>query len=410
MKEKTNKPQHIYFDNSATTPMDPRVISEMDKVMRNTFGNPSSIHSYGREARALLDKCREICRDFIGADETDEIIFTSGGSEADNLAILGLVQNPSGPVAKIKKPHIITSTIEHKAVLETIKELEKRELIEATYLKVDKYGQINVEDVKREIKYNTVLISVMYVNNEVGTIQPIKEIGKHLEKINPARVGGGFSRVYLHTDAVQAFPYLKCDVKHLHVDMMSVSAHKFNGPKGVGFLYIKEGTPVGKMIYGGAQEGNYRAGTENLAGIAGLAKAVEILNKEQDKEAKKLINLRDRLIKGVLKIKGSQLTGHKTERSPAIASFVFEAIEGESILINLDLEGIAVSTGSACTSGTLSPSHVLTAMGFTQQEAQGNIRVSLGRFNTGKEVEHFLKVLPGIIERLREMSPLESQM
>ncbi|MDD5731860.1 MAG: cysteine desulfurase family protein [Patescibacteria group bacterium] len=401
MNKKIVKNERIYFDNSATTPMDSRVISEMKNVMESDFGNPSSIHSYGREARGLLDKYREVCRDFIGADEVNEIIFTSGGSEADNLAILGLVKK-----SKVKKPHIITSLIEHKAVLETIQELEKKELIEATYLKVDKYGQIDLENVKREIRHNTILISVMYVNNEVGTIQPVREIGKYLEKINEGRVGGGFPRIYLHTDAVQAFPYLKCNVKHLHIDMMSVSAHKFNGPKGTGFLYVKEGTPVEKIIYGGAQEFNFRAGTENMSGIAGLAKAVGILAKEQDKEVKKITELRDKLIKGVLKIKGADLTGHKTERSPAIASFVFSGIEGESILINLDLEGIAVSTGSACSSGTLSPSHVLMAMGYSHVEAQGNIRVSLGRFNTEAEVKRFLDVLPGIVERLRDLSPL----
>jgi len=393
--------EKIYFDNSATTPMDPRVISEMDKAMKGTFGNPSSVHSYGRDALAQLTAYREVCQNFIGANEASEVIFTSGGSEADNLAILGLVKK-----SRIKKPHIITSSIEHKAVLETISELVKKELIEATLLKVDKHGMINMEDVKREIKHNTILISIMYVNNEVGTIQPIREIGKYLEKINVGRVGGGFPKVYLHTDAVQAFSYLKCDVKHLHIDMMSISAHKLHGPKGVGFLYIKEGTPIEKIIYGGAQEFNYRAGTENLAGIAGLAKAVDILSKEQEKDSEKIADLRDKLIKGVLKIKESHLTGHKTERSPAIASFVFDAIEGESILINLDLEGIAVSTGSACSSGTLSPSHVLMACGFTHVEAQGNIRVSLSRFNTEKEVDKFLEVLPGIVERLREMSPL----
>lgn len=395
------KNESIYFDNSATTPMDPKVIKEMNKIMEGTFGNPSSVHSYGREAHERLDKYREVCREFIGAEEASEVIFTSGGSEADNLAILGLLKK-----SKIKKPHVITSPIEHKAVLETISELAKKDLIEATYLKVDGSGMISFEDVKREIKHNTVLISIMYVNNEVGTVQPIREIGKYLEKINPARIGGGFPCVYLHTDAVQAFPYLKCNVKNLHVDMMSISAHKFNGPKGVGFLYIKDGTPIEKIVYGGAQEFNKRAGTENLAGIAGLAKAIEILTKDQAEDSRKIALLRDKLIKGVLKIKGAKLTGHPHERSPAIASFVFSGIEGESILINLDLEGIAVSTGSACSSGTLSPSHVLMACGFTHVEAQGNIRVSLGRFNTEKEVDRFLEILPGIVNRLREMSPL----
>lgn len=401
MKNKVIKTQHIYFDNSATTPMHPLVIKKMNAAMRDFYGNPSSLHSFGRESHALLDKAREKAREFIGATESSEIVFTSGGSEADNLAILGLVKR-----SKVQKPHVITSSIEHKAIIETIQVLEKKGLVDATYLRVDRFGRVDPEDVKREIRYNTILITIMYVNNEVGTRQPIREVGKYLEKLNKAREGGGFPRIYLHTDAVQAFPYFNCDVKYLHVDMLSVSAHKFNGPKGVGFLYVKEGTPIEKIIYGGAQEGNHRAGTENLAGIAGMVKAIEILAKDQAKEVKHVMELRDKVIKSVLKIPGAELTGHKSERSPAIASFVFSGIEGESILVNLDLEGIAVSTGSACSSGTLSPSHVLTGCGFSHQDAQGNIRVSLGRFNTESEVKKFLAVLPGIIERLRSISPI----
>lgn len=401
MKTKSIKKKRIYLDYSATTPTDPRVIKVIAKTMKENFGNPSSIHNFGREARKIVDESREVVRDFINADSAHEIIFTSGGSEADNLAILGLVEK-----SKIKKPHIITTPIEHKAVLETIKKLEQKELVETTYLKVDRNGLIDIENVKKEIKHNTILVSVMYANNEIGTIEPIREIGKHLEKLNIQRLRGGFPKVYLHTDAVQAFQYLNVDVKHLHIDLMSVSAHKFYGPKGIGFLYIKEGTEIEKIIFGGGQEFNFRAGTENVSGIVGLACAIKILKKEKEADAERIKKLRDKLIAGVLKISGVHLTGHKEKRLPSLASFVFEAIEGESILINLDLEGIAVSTGSACTSSTLSPSHVLSACGYTHLEAQGNIRFSLGRFTTNEEIDKVLKVLPGIIDRLRRLSPL----
>jgi len=401
MIKKSIEKKKIYLDYSATTPTDKRVAKVMSKIMTDNFGNPSSIHSFGREARKIMDESREVVRDFINASDPSEIIFTSGGSEADNLAILGLAAK-----SKIRKPHIITTLIEHKAVLETIKHLESQDLIEASYLKVDREGLIDLEAVKREIKYNTILISVMYANNEIGTIEPIREIGKYLEKLNIQRVGGGFPRIYLHTDAVQAFQYLNVDVKHLHVDLMSVSAHKFYGPKGIGFLYIKEGTPIEKIIFGGGQEGNKRAGTENVAGIVGVACAIKILKKEGDKDSKKIEKLRDQLMTGVLKISGVHLTGHKKERLPSLASFVFEAIEGESILINLDLDGFNVSTGSACTSGTLSPSHVLSACGYSHLEAQGNIRFSLGRWTTEAEIKKVLDILPQIIERLRSISPM----
>mgnify|MGYP000353809485 CR=1 FL=1 len=398
---KKEKLDRVYLDYSATTPTDPRVVEEISRVMLEDFGNPSSIHQFGRDARKLVDKAREEIRNFINANDPSEIIFTSGGSESDNLAIFGLLAK-----SKIKKPHIITSPIEHKAILETLQVLEKKELIELSMVRVDRDGLIDLENLKREIKHNTILITIMYANNEIGTIQPIRDIGKYLEKINTQRIAGGFSKIYFHTDAVQAFQYLNMDVKYLHVDMVSVSGHKFYGPKGVGFIYVKEGTPIEKTIFGGGQEFNKRAGTENVPGICGMAKAVQILKKEKEKDGEKIKKLRDKLVTEILKTPGVHLTGHKTKRLPSIASFVFDAIEGESILINLDLEGIAVSTGSACTSGTLSPSHVLSACGYEHIEAQGNIRFSLGKYTTSKDIDRVLDILPGIVERLREMSPL----
>jgi len=400
MKKEMAKSEKIYLDYSATTPIDPRVADEMSRFMATNFGNPSSIHSFGRDAKKVLEESREVCKDFIKAENSSEIIFTSGGSESDNLAIRGLI-------AKMRsKPHMITSAIEHKAVLSTVKELEEKGLIEASYLKVDKHGQISMDILKREIRHNTVLISIMYANNEIGSLQPIREIGKYLEKLNKERERAAFPKIYLHTDAVQAFPHLNCDVRHLHVDMMSVSAHKFYGPKGVGFLYVKKGTPLATMITGGSQEFGKRAGTENMISIVGMAKAIKILEKEQNKDVEKIQKLKDKLTEGILEIAGTHLSGHTKERIPSLASFLFDGIEGESVLISLDLEGIAVSTGSACTSGTLSPSHVLMACGYTHVEAQGNIRFSLGRFTKDADIKRVLEVLPGIVERLREMSPL----
>ena len=397
---KTIKSDRIYLDYSATTPIDQRVVKSMSDFMMECFGNPSSIHSFGRDAKQVLEESREICRSYVNAESPSEIIFTSGGTESDNIAIRGLI-------AKMKtKVHVITSAVEHKAVLSTIEELEKKGIIEASYLKVDKYGQISIDSLKKEIKHNTVLISIMYANNEVGTIQPIREIGKYLEKINKERERAAFPKIYLHTDAVQAFAYLNVDVKHLHVDMMSVSAHKFCGPKGVGFLYVKKGVPIAPILTGGGQEYNKRPGTENMQSIVGMTKAIEILEKDQEKDSERIQKIRDKLIEKVLSIPDTKLSGHPKERLPGLASFIFGKIEGESILINLDLEGIAVSTGSACTSGTLSPSHVLTACGYSHVDAQGNIRFSLGRFTKDSDVKRIAEVLPGIVKRLRDMSPL----
>lgn len=401
MPTKTNKKARVYLDYCATTPVDPRVSKYMYEFMQEKFGNPSSIHTSGREVRDFIDEARDFIREYIGADEPTEVIFTSGGTESDNLAIRGVVAG-----SKIKKPHIITTVIEHKAVLTTIQELEKNGVVEATYLKVNHEGEIDIEELKKNIKYNTVLVSIMYANNEIGTIEPIREVGKYLEKLNSGRVRAGFPQVYLHTDAVQAFSYLNTNVKHLHVDLMSVSSHKICGPKGVGMLYVKKGTLIKSINTGGAQEFGVRGGTENTIGIAGFYKAVEILKSEREKEAKKIEKMRDTIIGKILKIPEVELTGHKKNRLPGVASFVFHKIEGESISINLDLEGIAVSTGSACTSGSLQPSHVLMACGFDPEAIQGNIRISIGRFTEKSDIDVLIKVLPGIIKRLRDMSPL----
>jgi len=431
-KEQSKK-NCIYLDYSATTPPDPRVINAVCKFMKGNFGNPSSVHSFGRKAKKAIEQARAICLNFINADDAREIIFTSGGTEADNLAIEGIIK-----ACNIKRPHIITTLIEHKAILEKLKDLEKRGLIETTYLSVDKYGQISLDSLKKEIKHNTILVSIMYANNEIGTIQPIREIGKYLEKLNKDRVRAAYPKIYFHTDAVQAFAYLNCNVKYLHVDLMSISGHKIYGPKGIGFLYVKKDTPLEHIIIGGGQEFGKRAGTENTVGIVGLGKAVELLEQEnppkagkktrkqenrktclpagragkqeskkvmrESGETKRIERLGNKLIKGVLKIPDTELTGHPKERLPNLASFVFKGIEGESILINLDLEGIAISTGSACTSGE--SSYILTACGYDPQVSQGNIRFSLGRFTSQEEIDRVLKVLPGIVGKLREISPL----
>jgi cysteine desulfurase len=431
----------IYLDYAATSPTKPEVLEAMEPYFLKKFGNPSSLHSFGQEARAAVDKAREQIAQFLNC-KPEEIIFTSGGTESDNLALRGVVyarwchENTLSisPARKLRSrlpsllrrsvgdparsgcatvflatssllpPHIITSAIEHHAVLHTCQDLEKQGLAEVTYLPVDKFGRVSVEDVRKEIKENTVLVSIMYANNEIGTIEPIREIGKIIEKVNRSQISNLKSQILFHTDAVQAIGYLNCDVKYLHVDMLSLSAHKFGGPKGVGVLYVKENVGIKPEITGGGQEYKKRAGTENVPGIVGLGKAIELIQK--DKQVSKISKLRDKLIDGILrKIPDVILTGHPTERLPNSASFCFKYIEGESIMINLDLQGVAVSTGSACTSGSLEPSHVLIACGFDHQTAQGSIRFSLGEQTTEEDINYVLKILPPIVKRLRKMSP-----
>lgn len=382
--------KRIYFDHSATTPVDAEVAAVMVEYMTDKFGNASSIHSFGREARKAVDEAREKVAALIGAT-ANEIFFTSGGTEGDNLAIKGVA------FANRKKGnHIITSAIEHHAVLHTCEYLEKHGF-EVTYLPVDEYGMVRVEDVKNAITDHTILISIMFANNEVGTIQPIKEIGAIAKE----------KGIYLHTDAVQAVGHIPIDVKEQNIDLLALAGHKFSAPKGIGVLYIRKGVRIQAMQHGGGHERNMRAGTENVPGIVALGKACEIAKRDMDSEIARLTRFRDKIISEVTaKIPHVKLNGHPTLRLPGHVNFSFLYLEGESLLLNLDLKGIAASSGSACTSGSLDPSHVLLAMGLSHEVAHGSLRVSMGHGNTQEEVDYFLKVLPEIIEKLRAMSPL----
>jgi len=382
--------KRIYFDHSATTPVDSEVAALMLEYMTEKFGNASSIHSFGREARKAVDQAREHVAALLGAT-ANEIFFTSGGTESDNLAIMGVA------FANRKKGnHIITSAIEHHAVLHTCEYLKKHGF-EITYLPVDEYGIVKLDDLKNAITDKTILISVMYANNEVGSIQPIKEIGAIAKE----------KGIYFHTDAVQAVGSVPIDVKAENIDLLSLAGHKFHAPKGVGALYIRRGVRVQAIQHGGGHERNMRAGTENVPGIVALGKACEIASRDMDKKIAYLSRLRDRIISEVTaKIPHIKLNGHPTKRLPGSVNFSFLYVEGESLLLNLDLKGIAASSGSACTSGSLDPSHVLLAMGLSHEVAHGSLRVTLGKGNSEEDVEYFLQVLPEIIDRLRAMSPL----
>lgn len=380
----------IYFDHSATTPVDKEVASLMLEYMTDKFGNASSVHAFGREARKAVDESREKVAALIGA-AANEIYFTSGGTESDNLALKGVAY-----ANRKKGNHIITSVIEHHAILHTCEHLEKEGFV-VTYLPVDETGMISLSDLAAAITDQTILISIMFANNEVGTIQPVKEIGRL------AREKG----VYFHTDAVQAVGNTPIDVKDMNIDLLTMSAHKFHGPKGVGALYVRRGVRIQSIQHGGGHERNMRAGTENVPGIVGLGKAAEIAKNEMEKKISYLSRLRDKLIEGVMgKISHTKLNGHRTDRMPGNANFSFLFVEGESLLLNLDMKGIAASSGSACTSGSLDPSHVLLAMGLSHEVAHGSLRLTLGKGNTEADIDYCLDVLPQIVERLRQMSPL----
>lgn len=382
--------KYVYMDYAATTPVKKEVLEEMLPYFTEKFGNPSSIYKIGRESRAAIDEAREKVAKIIGS-KSKEIFFTSGGSEADNWAIKGVAF-----ANRDKGNHIITSKIEHHAVLHACEYLEKYGF-EVTYLDVDEYGLVDLEQLKNAITDKTILITIMFANNEIGTIQPIEEIGKI------ARERG----VYFHTDAVQAIGNIKIDVNKLNVDMLSMSAHKFYGPKGVGVLYIRDGVKIHPYVHGGAQEKNRRAGTENVAGIVGLAKALELAYENLEEHNKKLIYLRDKLIEEVTsKIDYVRLNGHPQKRLPGNVNFSIEFIEGEALLLSLDMMGIAASSGSACTSGSLDPSHVLLAIGLPHEIAHGSLRFTLGDFNTEEDVDYVVENLVKIVKRLREMSPL----
>src|SRR2546426_2149495 len=374
----------IYLDHAATTALDARVLDAMLPYFTTEYGNASSIYTLGRHAMQAIDSAREQVADFLNCRPT-EISFTGCGSESDNLAIKGIAF-----ASQKKGNHLITSAIEHHAVLHTCQYLE-RFGFKTTYLPVDAYGHVDPDEVGRAITDQTILVAVMYANNEVGTIEPVAEIGR----ICRAR------KVPFHVDAVQAGGSLPLGVADLNADLLSLSAHKFYGPKGVGILYGRQGMRLLPQLQGGSQERGRRAGTENDAGIVGAASALRLAYEELPRVMPRLIALRDRLIAGLLTIPGSHLTGHPTERLPNNASFCFEGIEGESILLNLDLLGIAASTGSACTSGSVDPSHVLLALGLPVELAHGSLRLTLGKGNSDEDVDTILSVLPGIIEKLR---------
>jgi len=382
--------RRIYLDYAATTPTHPEVVKAKLPYFTDAFGNPSSIHSYGQEAKGAIEEARAKVADLIGA-RGEEIVFTSGGTEADNFALKSVAfANES------KGNHIITSSIEHHAVIETCKFLEKRGFL-VTYLPVDEYGLVDPDDVKKAITDKTILISVMHANNEVGTMQPIAEIGKIAKEAG----------IYFHTDAVQTAGHIPVDVNELGVDLLSMSAHKLYGPKGVGALYIRKGTKLVPFMHGGEQERRRRASTENVPGIVGFGRAAELAKQEMTEEAELLTHLRDQLINGLLeRIDHTRLNGHPVMRLPNNVNISVDFVEGESMLLNLDLEGICASTGSACSSASLEPSHVLLAMGLSHEQAHGSLRFSLGKWTTEDEIERVLDVLPRIVAKLRAMSPL----
>jgi len=382
--------RRIYLDHAATTPTRPEVVKAILPYFTEAFGNPSSIYSYGQEAKGAVEEGRAKLAEFIGA-RSEEIVFTAGGTEADNLAVKGVAY-----ANEHKGNHIITTSLEHHAVLEVCKFLERRGL-RITYLPVDKYGLVDPDDVKKAITNKTILISVMHANNEVGTIEPLEEVGAI------AREAG----VYLHTDAVQTVGHIPVNVDKLRVDLLAISGHKFYGPKGIGALYVRKGTRLASLMQGGEQEKGRRAGTENVPAIVGLGKAVELARQEMGKEAEQLTHLRDKLIKGLEeRIDHIRLNGHPTRRLPNNVNVSVDFVEGESVLLNLDLEGICASTGSACSSESLEASHVLLALGIPPEQAHCSLRFTLGRENTEADVERVLEVLPRIVAKLRAMSPL----
>ncbi|HIE50221.1 MAG TPA: cysteine desulfurase NifS [Armatimonadetes bacterium] len=382
--------KRIYLDHAATTPVHPEVGEAMLPYLTERFGNASTLYSFGREAKEALEEAREKVASLIGANP-QEVFFTSGGTESDNWALIGVMF-----ARERKGRHLITSAIEHHAVLETCRFLERRGF-EVTYLPVDADGLVDPEEVKKALRPDTVLVSIMHANNEIGTIEPLEEIGEMLQQ----------REVLFHTDAVQTVGSIPVDVKALQVNLLSLSGHKLYGPKGVGALYIRRGTRIWPFIHGGGQERNRRAGTENVAGIVGLGKACELAAVDLEERAERLKQLREQLIEGLFaRIEDIRLNGHRTRRLPNNVNICVEGVEGESMLLMLDWEGIAVSTGSACSSGSLEPSHVLEAIGVPPAIAQGSLRFTFGRENSEEDVERVLEVLPPIVTRLREMSPL----
>lgn len=381
----------IYLDHAATTPVNPEVLNAMQPYFREHFGNASSIHKEGQDARRAIEDSRRTIAKFINA-RAEEVIFTGSGTESNNTIIKGLAASELGK----KKKHIITSKIEHHAILEPCEFLEKQGF-EVTYLPVDSEGLVNPKEVEKAITQDTLLVSIMHVNNEIGTIQPIEEIARICRK----------KGVLFHTDAVQSFGKLPIDVKGMNIDVLSASAHKIYGPKGVGLLYIRQGTEIEPLLHGGGHEFGRRSSTENTAGIVGFAKAVEICQKEMKQESKRIVILRDYLIKEILKMPNTKLNGHPTKRIYSNTNFSFYGIEGESLIMHLDMQGIAASTGSACSTKSLKPSHVLTAIGLSHVQAHGSLRLTLGRSTTLENIDYAIKNVREIVENLRKISPIK---
>jgi len=388
----------VYLDHNATTAVEPEVLEAMLPYLSGEYGNAASIHTFGQKARAAVETAREQVASLIGA-RPQEIVFTSGGTEADNHAIFGVAQpflaalRAAGGAAASK--HVITTAIEHEAVLNTCQALEKQG-VAVTYLPVNREGLVSAEAVRQAIRENTVLITVMHANNELGTVQPLEEIGRVAADAD----------VYFHTDAVQSAGKLPIDVNVLHLDLLSLSGHKFYAPKGVGTLYIRGGTRLQQLLYGGHHQRGFRPGTENVAGIVGLGKAAEIARKSLAQDASRVSALRDRLEQGLLsRVPYSQANGARATRTPNTTNITFPGIEGEALVIALDLKGLACSTGAACSSGAVEPSHVLTAIGLSPEEARASLRFSLGRHTTATEIDFALEIVPAAVEQLRELSP-----
>ena len=380
--------KRIYLDYAATTPVDPRVVKKMLPYLLKDFGNTMSLHSFGQDAKLALEQSRNIVADLIKA-KSNEIVFTGSATESNNLALKGIAF-----ANKDKGNHIIISSIEHPCVVESAEWLKKQGF-KITELGVDKYGLVNPEDVRKAIKESTILVSIIHASNEIGTIQPITEIGKICRE----------KGIYFHIDASQSFGKIPINVNKMNIDLLTASSHKIYGPKGAGLLYVRDGVKIEPLLHGGGQENGIRSSTVNLAAIVGFAKAAEICKSEMERENKRLTKLRDRLIKGILKINNSQLNGHPNERLANNINVSFSFVEGESLVMQLDLHSIACSTGSACSSIKLEPSHVLLAIGLKPEIAHGSLRVSLGRWTTKKDIDYLLKVLPKIINQLRQMSP-----
>ncbi len=387
--------RHVYLDHAATTALDPRVCEAMLPYLGHACGNPSSFHSIGKQAKDAVDLARERIGKLLGA-RADEILFTSGGTESDNLAILGCAR-----ANKEKGKHLITTMIEHQAVLESIMHLEKKEGFEVTYVSVDRDGLVDPEAIEAAIRPDTILVSVMAANNEIGTLEPIAEIGNMIQKKRGASAFPVF-----HTDACQASGVLDLNVQKLHVDLLTLNSSKIYGPKGAGVLYAKRGLKLQPLQFGGAQERGIRPGTENVAGIIGLAKAFEIAQAGREDETARLIPLRDRLIEGILRIPKTRLNGHKTRRLPNNVNVSIMDLEGEALLLYLDAQGVYASTGSACTSASLDPSHVILALGLPYEVAHGSMRFTLGRSTTQEDVDYVLHVLPPLVSKLRSISPV----